>query len=329
MVNAVKHWLTHYETLGLTPEATDDQIGQAFARKMSECRWHPMAASAQICIAYETLSDRFKRADYDRANGLVPKARPRLAAMTIVQEQWAPFIASAPTNALGQSARDAAAEPHVTAQSNSEVPAAMKPRSRVVDSMRDLARLPALGASSNRYSRLPDRQPLPANLESQVRQIVECLPQGAIPSDSEDRLLDWKRPALAIGGFVLAAGLIGALAGLSLANDDRSTPTEPSAALAAPVFGKRPNQAALSAAPLAAEASLNSGRALRSSRPEFWARHIRWRHTRSRVSQRVGESSKAPSGPVASVPNFSAADQIANEPPVAQPAAAAPQHPTI
>ncbi len=56
---------THYETLGLSPTATNDEIAKAFVRHMSAVTPRPVAALAQLSVAYETLRDPEKRRAYD------------------------------------------------------------------------------------------------------------------------------------------------------------------------------------------------------------------------------------------------------------------------
>ena len=279
MGNSVMPRPIHYETLGLTPAATDDEIRQAFAKKTNECRWDLTGASAQACIAYETLGNRFKRVDYDRSHGLEPKRRPRLSNMTFTQQRWVPFIASVPTNALGQSARDASAMTRLTSPRDPEVLAA---------SLDELA------------DRVGSRE-------------------------HAQRLLDWKRPALAVGGFILAAGLIGGFAGLTLKDDEGSTPVEPPAAVAAPLHRPQPKAAAPLTRPLATETDVDEP-AVRfvasepATRAVFSRRRAHWR-----VRHRAVKSRATGSEPVDSQPN---PNQAVTEAPVSQPVAADVPHST-
>ena len=55
----------HYEVLGLTPDATGEQVAQAFARELSLLRPRPFGSLADVTIAYETLRDPAKRKAYD------------------------------------------------------------------------------------------------------------------------------------------------------------------------------------------------------------------------------------------------------------------------
>lgn len=66
---------THYQTLGVPPSATPDQIRRAY-RALAKVH-HPDVSNdkqaaktfARIAAAYEVLSDRRKRAAYDRTMG--------------------------------------------------------------------------------------------------------------------------------------------------------------------------------------------------------------------------------------------------------------------
>lgn len=327
MGNSVMSRRNHYETLGLTPAASDDEIRQAFARKMSECRWDPTGASAQICIAYETLSNRFKRADYDRAHGLEPKPHSPLSTMTVTQQHWAPFIASVATNAFGQAARDALATPHVTAQHDLDVLAAPESRVRIAASLRETTRPGTRGASSNRRPRPQERQRPLESLELQLFEMPpSLLADEASPGDCEDRQLDWKRPALAVGGFVLAAGLIGAFAGLSLKDDEGSTLIEPPAVLAAPAPRQKPAAAASLTQPLAAETDVKARRPVRPFNSGRRTASIRWRrHSPIWARHRAIEGRTAGNEPVDVQPN---ADQSVTKAPIAQPVATDLPHPT-
>lgn len=60
--------MSHYDTLGVRPGATTDEIKQAFRRRASDA--HPDKGGsaedmAAINRAYETLSDEARRAEYD------------------------------------------------------------------------------------------------------------------------------------------------------------------------------------------------------------------------------------------------------------------------
>jgi curved DNA-binding protein CbpA len=221
----------HYETLGLSPSASDEEIAEAFAHKMSALRWHPVGAKAPVCIAYETLRDAAKRRAYDRSLGLIPKSAPRQWGFAVTPQRWA-FIAAEPLGAAPPP------EPHVTA--------APEPVERRIEEML------AAEEGEQEYS-----------------------------AYGEDRGPSWKKPAVAVAGFVIAAGIIGALAGLSVKEDAGSAQAEPAAAVGrAP---PKPQPAAADPAPAPEPAWLASA-PKRSSRAT--ARHHSSHKRRSTWAQR-------------------------------------------
>src|SRR6186997_537147 len=76
MDSLVKSRPNHYELLGLTPAATDEDIRRAFAREISPLRPRPFGSLAQLGVAHETLRDPVKRRAYDISIGLPEPAKP-------------------------------------------------------------------------------------------------------------------------------------------------------------------------------------------------------------------------------------------------------------
>src|SRR4030088_1963829 len=66
---AVRVRQNHYETLGLKPTASNQEIGQGFARAMRSPHLTPEIA--QIAVAFATLADPAKRRVYDVTLGLI------------------------------------------------------------------------------------------------------------------------------------------------------------------------------------------------------------------------------------------------------------------
>jgi len=285
MVSSVRSGPSHYETLGLTPAANDDEISQAFARKMSLFGAHPMGSGAQICIAYETLRDPARRREYDRSLGLAPNPVGQQWAFATPRLRWAPFIAAA---AVGEA--DAIAplpEPHVT-------------------------RL----AEPIAQERTPTVQRPAGALEAQIEEL-RARPARAPVREPEERAIDWKRPVLAVGGFVVAAGLIGAIAGMSVKDDAASAVADPMPGIGRSTVGLHTNATAPAAAPVKAEAepaiatpTVHSKRA-----PSGHGPSSAWMN---QVSRSLADADPATSDQ----PIETASDEVAADPLPAQPVAA-------
>jgi curved DNA-binding protein CbpA len=236
MVSSVRSRPNHYETLGLGPGASAAEIRHAFARKMSAFRWHPAGSTAQICIAYETLRDPARRRDYDLSLGIIPKSAPRQWGFAVTPQRWAPFIA-APVPGMAEAAPPAP-EPHVEPEPEPDAPGAPRVASYIAASLRDLARPMA------EAPQLPRRDD--TELERHIQQVLTAR-RAEEDEAADERPFDWRRPALGVGGFVLAAGLIGTFAGLSVKDDAESAQAEPVAAMAQAVA--KPQVATPAAAP--------------------------------------------------------------------------------
>jgi hypothetical protein len=81
MMSTLRSISNHYETLRVTPRASDDEIAQAFASQIRTARIRPditVAQLAQISVAYETLRDPVRRRAYDTSLGL--NAEPKVQA---------------------------------------------------------------------------------------------------------------------------------------------------------------------------------------------------------------------------------------------------------
>jgi len=243
MVGSVRSRPGHYEVLGLNPAASEEEIGQAFANKMSLVAAHAPSAAAQVCMAFETLRDPVRRRDYDRSIGLM-RGGPPLRRWTVPSAQlhWTPFIAAA---AIEPPACEAP-EPHVTAQGESSSSIAASP---VVET----------GSSVRRQIVRPRRRPEGRPVRTE---------------DSEDRAFAWRRPAAAVGVLLLAAALIGTVAGMSVRDGEEPAQAEPAAPakLAAP----QPHPVAVSVSPPAP---------VETTKPRTYRHH--YRHTRTKRRRHV------------------------------------------
>lgn len=227
MGSSVKSRPNHYQTLGLEPLASADEISDAFARKMSLFQADPLGAAAQICIAYETLRDPNKRREHDRLLGLAPERKPQVPQWryAVAQPRWAPLIASAERNSetalQGETAR--IPEPQVTAPSQPET--SVDPRlAAIAASVRELAK-PAVRDTLPRLQ--PQRaQPVQAQIrpDMPLEEVIDHI--RSVGRAEKERLhsvraaFDWKRPVVTLGALVVGAGVFGAMAGLSLKGDE-------------------------------------------------------------------------------------------------------------
>jgi outer membrane biosynthesis protein TonB len=219
MDSTVRPRPNHYETLGLTPAASDAEILQAFGREMSMFRARPMSAIAQVSIAYETLRNPAKRRAYDAALGL--KAEPE-----------------APRTPAGPPAAFVGAAPRARAEG--------LPERRLGSFIAEALREPA---GAEEASPEPEPEPLP---EPEHWSEAESKPDlGDLLAGhraEEDRAaVAWKRPAIAAGALVAAVGLAGALLGWR--GGEAPERAEPDMAIALPEATPPQDIAAVSAPP--------------------------------------------------------------------------------
>ena len=77
MVETVTARASHYDVLGVKPDASNEEIARAFAREMGRPR--AFGGLADVSIAYEVLRNPERRRTYDQAMGIVAEPEPRLA----------------------------------------------------------------------------------------------------------------------------------------------------------------------------------------------------------------------------------------------------------
>jgi hypothetical protein len=228
MASTVRSRPNHYQALGLSPDASQDQIAGAFARAMGMFAMRPMAMAAEIGAAFETLRDPVKRRAYDKAIGLVKEPEPRAWAIASAAPGRGGFFGMHAVATPG-----VAREPFVAAPRRREPDPPPQPEvseepdtgSFIASSLLEIAKPGAFDPS-----RLaPERPPRPpetaaGTIHREAQQPV--LPRQEDSSrEAEDRPFDWRRPALAVGAFVVAAGLLGALAGVSVRDDEQQQAT--------------------------------------------------------------------------------------------------------
>ncbi|MFL6774829.1 MAG: hypothetical protein ACJ8FN_00380 [Sphingomicrobium sp.] len=302
MVSTVKSPPNHYETLGVAPMASGEEIARAFARKMSVAGAHPVGEAAQILVAYETLRDVERRLEYDRS--LAPAAKPETRQWTAaVQPRWSPFIASPAVQALQAATVVRAPEPHVTAEPAAQPKPELQPQPEPKDApaaqtavdprlasiaatVRELAKPAALETPPVQISRPSDERRTARKDEDRLEPLIQHIlevgrAEKARLREDDNRRFEWRRPALAIGGLLLGAGLFGTLTGLSVkdnvqaaaeSSEDVQRPAPRQHAGAAPLA---PPAAAIAEAPVehpAVAPPATTSRRLRSPpRPTTWA----------------------------------------------------------
>jgi hypothetical protein len=189
----------YYEVLGLTPTATDEEIRQAFAREISPFRPHAIGGLAEISIAYETLRDTARRRSYDASIGIEPDRAPPAPRA----EGWHK-LGSVHVGPIGQPV------------------AAVVPRPEPE----------AVAAAA------PEPLPQP-QLEPRPDPIVRAeTPRRALEEPSfprvEERPVEWRRPALMLGGLFAGVALVGAGLGLYASRDVEPAKAEAAATPVAP-----------------------------------------------------------------------------------------------
>jgi hypothetical protein len=231
MASWVQSRQNHYEVLGLSPKASQEEIGQAFAKAMGMFATRPLGAAAQIGAAFEVLRDPARRSAYDRAMGLV--AEPQLHQWRVAAGPTGPGVIGSAWGELAQ---------RVTGDGPPSLPKAESAPPPEAPSEPKIAHFIA--------SSLRERSaPVP-----RIEQNVEP------PAEQEDRPFEWKRPALAIGSLIVAAGLIGTLAGLSVRDGDDAVQPQPGVIAPTPAVKPHAVTPAPSPAPTAAPIEVPAAR---------------------------------------------------------------------
>jgi curved DNA-binding protein CbpA len=229
MVSTVRSRPSHYERLGLSPTASGEEIARAFARHMGMFR--PMAETAQIGEAYETLRNPAKRRAYDAALGLRPE--PLHSPTAVSFRVSARLIGAAPADAVvavreepaaGDLPRETQPEPGPGSFIAASLRAPVKPDDRRTS--------PAARLSPER------RQRWQADVERALASKINSLGAGRARDDrssgAEDGPVGLKRAGVAVGGLVVVAALVGAWAGLDAGDAQTPQPAQPVLKVALP-----------------------------------------------------------------------------------------------
>jgi hypothetical protein len=310
MMSSVGQRPNHYETLGITPAASDEDIARAFARKMNAFRWHPAGAAAGVWIAYETLRDRLRRADYDRALGLAPEPK-REWTMAVTREQWTPLVAPAAATAVRELPREPERRP--------EPP--IDPRLESIAATLRALSSPSAERSPDPAPRLAEQREAPKSEDGFTPLIEHILAVEQAEKSrlrvAEVRAPDWRKPVLIVGGLLLSAGLIGAYAGLSASENQQQTQAETAKNSAGPTAKRHavvsPAATVLAPAPVASGLDLDAPRPTRSviARPKSGRAA-----SRNQVRERVAAATPSETA------DSAASNQPASDPLAPQPAAA-------
>ncbi|MCH8615762.1 hypothetical protein LZ016_06565 [Sphingomonas sp. SM33] len=184
----VKTGPNHYEILGLTPDASSQDIAQAFAKELSLTALRPMGHLAQVSVAHATLRDPIKRKAYDASLRAEPESE---ASRLIERLQGASFVARP------SGVPEPVEAPSIEAQATFVPAETHRPSPPKIDEPAEPARPrpePDAGSLTALYFDEMDRA------------------RGA------SRIPDaWKLPALGMGALVLAVG-VGAWLGLGAGN---------------------------------------------------------------------------------------------------------------
>ena len=201
MVSKVRPRPNHYETLGVAPTATGEEIERAFASGLYRPR--PFGGLAHLGIAYETLRDSAKRQAYDRSIGLTPDPEPH--QWSIAAPRWTGTAFNSTANMAPARQEAAGSLPAVTRSADPEP----QPEPRTAPFIATALREPAVMDSPSLSTSAPASRP-PRTINPAADQFL---------TEAENGVLPWKRVGIAGGALVLAVGLLGAWAGWEASND--------------------------------------------------------------------------------------------------------------
>jgi hypothetical protein len=322
MVSSVRSRPNHYEVLGLSPAASQDEIAGAFAKAMGMFGTRPVALAAQLSAAFETLRNPAKRRAYDNALGLRPPPQLRPWGIAATQRGGARFADSAwgrSPDQPGPEPRSAA--PELPAQPPQPAPFA-EPRlpEFIAAALRE-------APNSNPRTTASDVRPqLPPELrvDAQPKAFEPLVPPRRVEADSsrEDEAINWRRPALAIGALFLVAGSVGVVAGLSAGGDAQEAQASNDVTVPLPTVKAQPRVAAPATAAPAAFAEVQPMR----SRP---VRRVAAKRTTSTeqpvrlTEEQLGLGASTENGSSESAFVESATDQAAPAVPASESVAAA------
>lgn len=182
----------HYEVLGLAPDASSDEIAQAFATAISLFSPRPFDSLTEVSIAYETLRDSVRRRAYDASLGLSPEPK----------SEPAPGPVSASAKLMERLAADPPPPPGPKPNAHPRPEPSAQPETSPF-----MAAPPRTSEAAERVKIEPhfsgDRAP------------HRRFKANRVP-------IRWNRPALAAGALIGSAALLGAWVGLEAGNDNQA-----------------------------------------------------------------------------------------------------------
>lgn len=229
MESTTKARLNHYETLGLAPDASDQEIARAYARQVGMFGSRPVSDVARASIAFETLRDRVRRRAYDESLGLGVKAPPRIVA-TAGRARFAGVAAADPLAGLRSAV---AGGPVAPSRFEPPVPQPQAPPSE--------PRTASFIAASLRAPAVPIEEPVAAAEQDPIAVHAEPARRVEHPRIPELRLADADESPVQLSRTVaIGAGLIGcvvvlgAMLGLEAGNGEQARPAEAAVTAALP-----------------------------------------------------------------------------------------------
>lgn len=231
MVSSVKLLTNHYETLGLSPSASDREIAGAFTRAMNMFGARSLTGAAQIGVAFEVLRNPAKRRAYDRSLGLTTEPQPRQWTVTSTAPSKSGLMGSAWSELARQVAGDNPPVPQRQPSLQDRLEKGTEPKiaSFIASSLREPVSPAVLEPAERPVADRRDDHD--STLERHVAELLAVRnAREERGFNDEVRTIEWKRPALALLGLVAIAGIFGTVAGFWVQGGSDEAP-QPQAAV--------------------------------------------------------------------------------------------------
>ena len=220
MFSSVETADTHYQTLGLTPAATGDEIAKAFVSRIQIDVTSPEEADQhadKVFAAYETLRDPLRRRIYDASLGLGLESEPQQPDVPS-QPETAPFIGVR---------SDEPASPDPTSEPRPEAPAEQRVAPFIAAALRDPV---DRGDPETPAAREPQSEPeFPPEATDERRDppvagysVLHDWKDANTSPTARPRSSDWNRAGVGAGAVVLGLGVLTLLTGLWWGNVERA-----------------------------------------------------------------------------------------------------------